>query len=231
MVHVTGALFDVAAFGGVARHQHHQGQCMVNLDEKDLAVTADNRKNGGARMAQKANGTAAKTEQRAAESVFAVSARGSTLPYFEHACDVTTPCLHLCFSPGGFKRASAAVAQGTFGAVAVLVIAILALHFFGVSIPPAFAPKKAAHGARPSPPPPPAKPKPTPTAPTASTSGPGVGSSLYKNAVDVLKGSSARVSAMVPPQVAEMSDEIVATAGGAVAAGLGYAAYWFFTQG
>jgi hypothetical protein len=49
--------------------------------------------------------------------------------------------------------------------------------------------------------------------------------------VDVLKGSSARVSAMVPPQVAEMSDEIVATAGGAVAAGLGYAAYWFFTQG
>merc|ERR1712216_732166 len=179
------------AFGGVARHQHHQGQCMVNLDEKDLAVTADNRKNGGARMAQKANGTAAKTEQRAAESVFA----------------------------------------GTFGAVAVLVIAILALHFVGVSIPPAFAPKKAAHGARPSPPPPPAKPKPTPTAPTATTSGPGVGSSLYKNAVDVLKGSSARVSAMVPPQVAEMSDEIVATAGGAVAAGLGYAAYWFFTQG
>ena len=50
MGHVTGALFDVAAFGGVARHQHHQGQCMVNLDEKDLAVTADNRKNGGKDM-------------------------------------------------------------------------------------------------------------------------------------------------------------------------------------
>merc|ERR1712216_889225 len=179
-------------FGGMGRHQHNQGQCMVNLDEKDLADTSDNRKNGGARMAQKANGTAAKTEQRAPESK----------------------------------------AAGIFGAVAVFVIAfLLALHFFDVSIPTASAPKKAAHGARPSPPPPPAKPKPTPTAPTASTGGPGVGSSLYKNAVDVLKDSSARVSAMVPPQVAEMSDEIVATAGGAVAAGLGYAAYWFFTQG
>ena len=206
---------------------------MVNLDEKDLADTSDNRKNGGARMEQKANGTAAKTEQRAPESKAAVSARGSpgASPILKHACDVTTPCLRLCFSSGVFKRASAAVAQGTFGAVAVFVIAFLALHFFDVVIPTASAPTKAAHGARPSPPPPPAKPKPTPTAPTASTSGPGVGSSLYKNAVDVLKDSSARVSAMVPPQVAEMSDEIVATAGGAVAAGLGYAAYWFFTQG
>ena len=156
---------------------------------------------------------------------------GPPSPILKHACDVTTPCLRLCFSSGGFKRASAAVAQGTFGAVAVFVIAFLALHFFDVGIPSGFVPKKTAHGARPSPPPPPAKPKPTPTAPTASTGGPGVGSSLYKHAVDVLKDSSARVSAMVPPQVAEMSDEIVATAGGAVAAGLGYAAYWFFTQG
>ena len=75
--------FDVEAFRRCREAPAQPRAVLVNLDEKDLADTSDNRKNGGARMEQKANGTAAKTEQRAPESKAAVSARGSPLPYFE----------------------------------------------------------------------------------------------------------------------------------------------------